>query len=273
MSWAAFGMGALGRLVGNLSDTYGTGDTKEEKDRKDAESDYLARERLGIQARVDGAKAAGLHPLVAMNYQGGNSPSSIIGGGGDIVPQGDFRADPKPDPNIDRYNAARARLAEAEAGKAELDLANARRALATQPGNPPPAAMPTSPANLSGAGVRPGVKLKPDEVTAGSGGVTAGRHPGGTDVDVPGYGKMRVPSGPLKEALEDNEVASTAMLIALNRARWAQYLTRDIPAAIKGVRPKIQVIEEDPEITRYRRRHPPKGDYYISPRSRGGVVR
>lgn len=233
MSWAAFGMGALGRLVGNLSDTYGTGDTKEEKDRKDAESDYLARERQGIQARVEGAKAAGLHPLVAMNYQGGNSPSQIIGGGGDVIPQGDFREDPKSDPNIDRYNAARARLAEAEASKAEMELANSRRALANQPGNPPPAVMPTSPANLSGTGsLRPGIKLKPDEVTAGSGGVTAGRHPGGTDVDVPGYGKMRVPAGPLKEALEDNEVAATAMLIALNRSRWWQYLSDDVPWAL-----------------------------------------
>lgn len=232
MSWAAFGMGALGRLVGNLSDTYGTGDTLNEHKRKDAESDYLARERLGIQARVEGAKAAGLHPLVAMNYQGGNSPTTVIGGGGDIVPQGDFRDEPKSDPNIDRYNAARARLAEAEATKAEMELAASRRALANQPGNPPPAAMPTSPANLSGAGLKAGVKVKPDEVTAGSGGVTAGRHPGGTDVDVPGYGKMRVPAGPLKEALEDNEVAATAMLIALNRNRWWQYLSDDVPWAL-----------------------------------------
>ena len=240
MSWAAFGMGALGRLVGNLSDTYGTGDTKREKERKDAESDYLARERLGIQARVDGAKAAGLHPLVAMNYQGGNSPTQIIGGSDPIVPQGDFRDAPKSDSNIDRYNAARARLAEAEASKAEMELDASRRALANQPGNPPPAALPTSPANLSGAGLtglKPGIKVKPDEVTAGTGGVTAGRHPGATDVDVPGYGKLRVPAGPLKEALEDNEVAATAMITALNRSRWWQYLTDDIPWAIRGLLP------------------------------------
>lgn len=237
MSWAAFGMGALGRLVGNLSDTYGTGDTKEEKDRKDAESDYLARERLGIQARVDGAKAAGLHPLVAMNYQGGNSPSTIIGGGGDIVPQGDFRGEPKSDPNIDRYNAARARLAEAEASKAEMDLAASRRALANQPGNPPPAALPTSPANLSGAGLKPGVKVVPDEVKAGKGGLTAGTHPGATTVQVPGYGHMTVPSGPLKEALEDNEIASTATLLALNRSRLWKFITEDIPWALPRLIP------------------------------------
>lgn len=278
MSWAAFGMGALGRLVGNLSDTYGTGDTLAEKRRKDAESDALAMERQGIVARVEGAKAAGLHPLVAMNYQGGYSPSVVMGGG-PIQSDGAFRENPKTerDPNVDRINAAAARRAEAEADMAELAAHNAYRNLGNQPGNPPPASSapggPTSSANLSGAGLKAGVQVEPDKVTAGVGGVTAGRHPGSSDVDVPGYGRMRVPSGKLKEALEDNEVAATAMLIALNRSRWWKYLTDDIPTAIKGSKPRIEVLEEDPETTRLRRRHPPKGDYYISPRSRGGVVR
>lgn len=276
MSWAAFGMGALGRLVGNLSDTYGTGDTLAEKKRKDAESDALAMERQGIVARVEGAKAAGLHPLVGMNYQGGYQPQVQVGGG-PIQPAGDFRASAKSDPNIDRLNAANARRAEAEADMAELSAHNAYRALATQPGNPPAASMPTSPANLTGSGLssglKPGVVVKPDEVTAGKDGVTAGRHPGATDVDVPGYGKMRVPSGKLKEALEDNELAATAMLLALNRSRWWKYLTDDVPTAIKGTKPKIKVLEEDDEIRRLRLKYPPKGDYYISPRSRGGVVR
>lgn len=241
MSWAAFGAGALGRLVGNLSDTYGTGDTLAEKRRKDAESDALSMERQGIMARVEGAKAAGLHPLVAMNYQGGYSPSVVMGGG-PIQSDGGFRESPKAerDPSVDRINAATARKAEAEADMAELAAHNAYRNLANQPGNPPPsgngAGLPTSPANLAGgsltAGLKKGVVVEPDKVTAGSGGVTAGRHPGATDVDVPGYGVMRVPSGKLKEALEDNELAATAMLLALNRNRWWQYLTDDVPWAL-----------------------------------------
>lgn len=232
--WAALGAGALGRLVGNLSDTYGTGDTLAEKKRKDAESDYLARERQGIQARVEGAKAAGIHPLVAMGYQGGNSPSAYVDGGGPIQPIYKDPSNAKVDPNIARINEANARRAEAEASMAELSLRNANRNLANQPGNPPPAALPTSPANMSGAGLKAGVVVEPDKVTAGRGGLTAGTHPGATQVEVPGYGGMTVPSGPLKEALEDNELASTAMLLSLNRARWWKYLTDDIPWAIKG---------------------------------------
>lgn len=238
MAWAALGAGALGRLIGNLSDTYGTGDTLAEKRRKDAESDALAMERQGIVARVEGAKAAGLHPLVAMNYQGGYSPSVVTGGGPIEIPGGFSRENSKTvrDPNVDRINAATARRAEAEADMAELAAHNAYRNLGNQPGNPPPAASapggPTSSANLSGSGLKAGVKIVPDEVTAGAGGVTAGRHPGATDVDVPGYGVMRVPSGKLKEALEDNELAATAMLLALNRSRWWRYLTDDVPWAV-----------------------------------------
>lgn len=279
MSWAAFGMGALGRLVGNLSDTYGTGDTLAEKRRKDAESDALAMERQGIVARVEGAKAAGLHPLVAMNYQGGYSPS-VVTGGGPIQSDGAFRENPKTerDPNADRIVAANARRAEAEADMAELAAHNAYRNLGNQPGNPPPAGsgegLPTSSANLSGGRITAGVKIKPDEVTAGKGGLTAGTHPSATTVEVPGYGKMRVPAGPLMEAMQDQEIPMMAMLLALNRSRWWQYLTKDIPDSVLWPRGNIdKPIEEDPEITRYRRRHPPKGDYYISPRSRGGVVR
>lgn len=240
MSWAAFGMGALGRLVGNLSDTYGTGDTLAEKRRKDAESDALAMERQGIVARVEGAKAAGLHPLVAMNYQGGYSPS-VVTGGGPIQSDGAFRENPKTErnPDADRIVAANARRAEAEADMAELAAHNAYRNLGNQPGNPPPAAsgsgLPTSSSNLSGAGLRAGVVVEPDKVTAGTGGLTAGTHPGATRVEVPGYGGMTVPAGPLKEALEDNELGATAMLLALNRSRWWKYLTDDIPWAVRGV--------------------------------------
>lgn len=279
MSFAGFGFGMLTKLATNASDIWGTGNKLRDDKREEANEDFLYRERMGIQSRVEGAKAAGIHPLAAMGYQGGNAPMQVIGDSS--PPQVSYSGgggSEKRDPNIDRINAANARRSEAEADMAELAAHNAYRNLANQPGNPPPASMPTSPANLSGAGMgaglKPGVVLKPDEVTAGVGGLTAGTHPGATDVIVPGYGNMRVPSGKLKEALEDNELASTAMLLALNRSRWWKYLTDDLPAAILPPRKSQMIpIEEDPEVRRLRLRHPPKGDYYISPRSRGGVVR
>lgn len=240
MSWAAFGMGALSKLVGNLSDTYGTGDKLRDEKREEARDDYYWNEKHGIQARVEGAKAAGLHPLAALGFQAGASPQTVVGA--DPIPYSHTESTKAPprDPTLDAFNAARTRQAEAEADIAELnahkayrDYATSQHTLASQPGNPPQAVMPTSPANLTASTVKSGVKVKPDEVTAGTGGVTAGRHPGASDVDVPGYGRMRVPAGPLKEALEDNEVASTAMLIALNRSRWWEYLSNDVPWALR----------------------------------------
>lgn len=238
MSLAGFGWGMLGKLATNLSDTYGTGDTLREKQRKEAESDYLTRERQGIVARVEGAKAAGLHPLVAMNYQGGNSPSAIIGGSAPPVYPGGPDREPvaaKSDPNIDRYNAARARLAEAEASKAELDLAAAQRALASQPGNGAPR-LPTDPLNLTPGPnrLKPGIKLVPDQVTAGANGITAGTHPGGTDVRIPGIGVVTVPSPKLSEALEDVEFMKYVAMLAMNKGRLMSYFTEDIPWAAKG---------------------------------------
>lgn len=265
MSWAGFGMGALGRLVGNLSDTYGTGDTKEEKDRKDAESDYLARERLGIQARVEGAKAAGLHPLVAMNYQGGNSPSAIIGGGGDVVPQGDFRGEPKSDPNIDRYNAARARLAEAEATKAERDLAASRSALASQPGQGK--GLITSDAN---AGLGGSLTIKPDEVVAGRGGHTAGTHQGMTRFEFPGVpGGLSLPSAASSQALEDLEVLKYAAILGSN---WDRLLSaaRELNFSVGKKHNWYKEREESArETDSLARRYPPKGNWSGGRRSGG----
>lgn len=132
--FSAFGIDMLGKLSTNLSDTYGTGNTLRAKQRDEAQGDFLERERLGIQARVEGAKAAGLHPLVAMGYQGGNSPTQLIGPSQSPTSHAPFAPTTKSDPNIDRYNAARARLAEVEATKAERDFAASQARLAGQPG-------------------------------------------------------------------------------------------------------------------------------------------
>lgn len=273
MSWAAFGMGALGRLVGNLSDTYGTGDTKKEKERKDAESDYLARERQGIIARTEGAKAAGLHPLAVLGAQNSNAPTTYVSGSDPIIPQGDFRDPPKSDPNIDRYNAARARLAEAEADKAEMDLARSRHALAGQPGNPPQSPMPTSASNLTSSGrLRNGVVVEPDKVTAGVGGRTAGVHQGSTDYEMPGGWSITLPSNEASQAMEDMDWLKYVVTAIANKDRVARSVLEWL-APLKDVHPVLRSREAEKEVQRIRARHPPKGDYYISPRSRGGVVR
>lgn len=205
MSFAAFGMGMLGKLATNLSDTYGSGEKLRETQRKENQADYLERERLGIVSRVEGAKAAGLHPLVALGYQGGNSPTSVIGSSEPPVVQMEGRREER-DPNIDRYNAARARLAEAEATKAERDLAASNRALVTQPGQPI-GVLPTSPRNLSKSGkVKAGVKVVPDEVVSGVGGITAGTHPGMSEVESPGVPGFRLPSQAASQQMEDMDL-------------------------------------------------------------------
>lgn len=205
MSFAAFGMGMLGKLATNLSDTYGSGEKLRETQRKENQADFMERERGGIVARVEGAKAAGLHPLSALGYQGGNSPTSVIGSSDPPVVQMESYRE-KRDPNIDRYNAARARLAEAEATKAERDLLAGNRALATQPGQPI-GVLPTSSRNLAPSGkVKPGVKVVPDEVVSGVGGITAATHPGITEVESPGVGVFRLPSQGASQQMEDMDI-------------------------------------------------------------------
>lgn len=267
--FAAFGMGMLEKLGTGLSDTYGTGDTLREHQRKDAQYDYLERERLGIQARVEGAKAAGLHPLVAMGYQSGNSPTAIIGGS--ELPRQDYRTQDRaePDPNIDRYNAARARLAEAEATKAEMDLAASRHRLATQPGNGNPR-LPTEPENMVPGPNRtlPGVRIVPNQIESSIGGKTVGTHPGATDVKIPGMGTITLPSAKLSEALEDVELLKYAAILAMNKGRISDYVTNDIPWAIRGVLGDY-VKKVQKTLSYGREDGPPR---YVKPRRSGGAT-
>lgn len=115
----------------------------------------------GLMARVEGAKAAGIHPLVALG--GGMGGSSIVGGGGggSPVPISEDRVDP----DIARYNSARADLAELEVV--------AQRRLASQPGN------------QGGGMVMDVSKVVPSEITSAARGIpfrTAGpAGPFGTD--------------------------------------------------------------------------------------------
>lgn len=121
--FGAFGMGMLGQLAGNMSNIYGTGAHL----RRVRSREQLEQERLSFLGRVDAARAAGLHPLLAMggggfgggNWQSGgmSSPMSFGGAGG-----GD--------------DAESRRLRAAQADLAELQVAAARRALAGQAGHP-----------------------------------------------------------------------------------------------------------------------------------------
>lgn len=76
----AFGK-SLGAIAGGiLGDAFG-GDTRARFHEGDARKQYkLAEEFTGFQARVNQAKAAGLHPLFAMGSSGGSSPGFAIPG-------------------------------------------------------------------------------------------------------------------------------------------------------------------------------------------------
>lgn len=266
--WGKLGADASNLLIGNLSATYGTGDTLSEKKRKDAQYDALEMERRGIQARVEGAKAAGLHPLAALNFQAGYQPQSVIGS--EPMPSSGYSPEPERDPNIDRYNKARADLAELEVEQARR---NSNKALASQPGQAPQTTMPTSPSNLTSSGrLRDGVVVEPDKVTAGRDGRTAGVHQGTTDYEMPGGWGITLPSESASQAMEDMEILKYAVVASANKDRMVQAIL-DMLKGVRDGHPAFVKREAEREVERYKRRYPPKGDYYISPRSRGGVVR
>lgn len=224
MSWAAFGMGALNTLVGNLSETYGTGKKLRDDKRQEQLADHREMERQGIQARVEGAKAAGIHPLAALGFQGGPGPATIVG----AQP---IQSDPSPawhpkakeDPNIARYNKARADLAELDVIAAQKKLSDTR--LAGQPGQAIGAQLPTSDANLSRGRLNPGVKVIPDEVTAGVGGLTAGTHQGITRFESKGVpGGLNLPADKLSQATEDMGLLKYWLTYQANKDRIDNYL-------------------------------------------------
>lgn len=89
----------------------------------------LEQERASIIGRVDAAKAAGIHPLVAMGAQGLGGPVVPASGPDFGGPIPDFWT-PRSSSSVDskRYDKARADLA-------ELEVELARQRLSKQPGN------------------------------------------------------------------------------------------------------------------------------------------
>lgn len=93
----------------------------------------LDQERASIINRVDAAKAAGIHPLVAMGAQGLGGPVVTAGTEfGQPIP--DFYS-PRARGSVDMRSPDQKRRDAAEADLAELQVEAARRRLATQPGN------------------------------------------------------------------------------------------------------------------------------------------
>lgn len=215
-------------LIENLSNIGGTGDAARERQRKDAESDYLAMERQGIGARVEGAKAAGLHPLAALGFQSGPSPTSVAGGTdfgkvAHMLPKGKDEVDPN-----DAFRNAQIRLMHAQADEAESRARASYQALATQPGNAPPTIstqLPTERENLSTTG-KPltGVKIVPNEIEASAKGRTIGTHPGGTSVKIPGGPTIDLPSKAFSERTDDMELLKYAAIATMNKDRLLRWI-------------------------------------------------
>lgn len=251
MSTDLFG---LGTFVSNASNYMGTGHSVRQQEREEQETDYLRRERLGIQSRIEGAKAAGIHPLVAMGFQAGPGPTTVLGGVREASQSARF-GDDEPAPQTapaaettsedqDRINKANVRIAEANADQAELATHEAYRKLATQPGQAIPVVeSATTPLPTYGGNLRSGVKLKPDEVTASrasaglGAALTAGIHPGSTDFRLP-IGKhgrtVRLPSGKLAESLEDLDALKLLITAQMNMGMGWDAIKNDIPWAFRG---------------------------------------
>lgn len=202
-------------------------DKEEGEDQREQQREFAQH---GIRWRVEDAKAAGLHPLAAIGAAGASySPvitgiGSSIGAAGQALGEGVAQATKPPppppepefeDPAIKRYNEARAKLAELEVVEKQYQLS--QRATASQPGHGVPLVVPTSDENLVKGRVKPGVKVVPDEVTAGKAGLTAGTHQIGTQYERPGGGKIKLLSEKAAEATEDLDLLKYWMLWELNK--------------------------------------------------------
>lgn len=244
-------MFGLDAMVENFSNLFGTGDKVAERRRQDQIEDYKTMEGVGIQSKVAGAKAAGLHPLAVLGNVGSVAPSiptgsAPVSGVGESV-QRAFSKDPAADKGIveaqRQQMEQQARLTKLQADGQEIsnweNLQASQRRVAGQPGNPS-ANMPRERENAARTGLDiPGVKTVPNEIKSSTGGRTTGVHPSATTVRVP-IGrdgrtlKMDVPSGPLRDSLEESELGMALATIMMNRDRMGTFFTDDIPWAVKG---------------------------------------
>lgn len=271
---SAFGaFGLLEPLIENSSNAWGTGQHNKEQDRKDYRYDTLELERQGIGAKVDGARAAGIHPLAVLGNVGGYSapiPAGSASFSGTTRGLGESQPAKQTQPSADqvennqlqnellraqiRTQDAVALSTEYDAQQKMLDMANGR--LATQPGQPPALRGLTDSDNIiEGQGtslkggwrngkLRPGIDLKNNEILAASPqGVTVGTHAGASEIRFPLGGtnrsiKLRMPSEKASEALEDLELAKYGAIAAMNADKvgtsFRDFFADDVPWALKG---------------------------------------
>lgn len=229
-------------FVENASNLFGMGNKLKDREREENLESYKQQEFHGIQSRVEGAKAAGLHPLAALGYQSGPGPTSVIGGTN--VDAGAFDAAFAPkarQPVVDQeMRDAELRLRNAQASKLEADVFDmqygSNRALATQPGNAP--GLPTDPDNVvpgTTNNLIRGVKVVPNEIKSSIDGREVGVHPSVNTIRLPGgMGKMTGLSSEVLKQTEDMELARTVALILANKDRIGKFVTDDIPWSVKG---------------------------------------
>ena len=249
----------IGGLVSNLSEAFGSGKARKDRDDERARAAQdrnilVERARIGpdMMARVEAVKAAGFHPSFALSGGGfgmsGSSPVISSSSGAPATPQFDFRSDRAErvvDPNIERYNAARADLA-------EVEVQLARRRLVEQPGNARASDVVVNAYRDPGEGMtmsdleghpyyRNAVKLKPDEMTSrdvSNVGQTAGRdHPGMRQFVLPGGFRMLMPDTGSGGMPEDIEVALLPAVIGANVERYGSRWIGDYLRYMMGTSP------------------------------------
>lgn len=237
-----FGIDLLQPLIQNSSNVWGTGEHAQEQARKDARYDYAENERYGIQARVEGAKAAGLHPLAALGFQAG-APSQIVGGEGTNTSGLSFGTTARPEKAVDEeMRQAQLELLRAQARNQDSEAMahNSTRAVALQPGNPP--VYPTDPDNLvagQGSSIK-GVKVVPNEIVSSVNGREVGTQPTIATGRLPpqlGGGRVTGLSDWALKQTEDMEVVRSLMLLLANKDRMIDFVTNDIPWSL-GIDPR-----------------------------------
>ena len=77
--WAALGAGMLNQLFMNTSNRIGTGASLRRQMLREQERQTRLEAAAGIIGRVEGAKAAGIHPLVAMGSNVGSATLPAVG--------------------------------------------------------------------------------------------------------------------------------------------------------------------------------------------------
>lgn len=252
-----FGLDLLMPLIENSSNTWGTGEQAQQQARDDARDDYLKNEREGIQARTEGAKAAGLHPLAALGFQA-SAPVQIVGGEGTNTSGLSFGQVSKPDKATDEeMRQAQLRLLNAQASnnEAEAMYHNSQRARATQPGQPP--AYPTDPDNMpAGQGSRTnGIKVVPNEIKASVDGVETGTHPWGSTIRGPDGHRWRGLSEQVLKNTEDMEFARTVLFGLANKDRLVEILHQFDRTMTDKMRYPGYMDDKD-EINRLLKRYP-----------------